>query len=295
MTGTGDVKDSLRLVGPASLDRYLDESFDLPGGGALNMAAHWGGRGHPVELVTRISTRVRDVFQPFLTEHRVDIAPGVFVNGEPCSIDIRFAADRQPEMDNFVEGVLADLSLDEREVASLFDGTPTHFVLVDVIDAALHDAMVRRKTPSNAAPRWTGDFLSFRHMTPDRFSATMRHLELGIVGWPGDRDDSIVHDLADRAAEAESVLVVTFGAHGVLVVDGRDGARSDQWFEVTARPVAGTTIGCGDAFAAAFLSMWFTSGDVGQAIDAGRQLGAAATEWLRPLPDRAYGAALNRK
>jgi len=125
-------------------------------------------------------------------------------------------------------------------------------------------------------------------MTGERFSATMAHLELGIVGWPGNPDDRVITDLATRTADLGRTLIVTFGSKGVLTVDARGTDRVDMWFDVEARPVTGTTIGCGDAFAAAALSAWFRSGDISAAVDAGRQLGGDATEWVRPLPDNAY-------
>ena len=57
------------------------------------------------------------------------------------------------------------------------------------------------------------------------------------------------------------------------------------------RPVTvlGTTVGCGDAFVAAFLAAWRSSPDVLAAVEAGKAAGATATAWRRPLPDEAYG------
>ena len=54
-------------------------------------------------------------------------------------------------------------------------------------------------------------------------------------------------------------------------------------------PVEGTTVGCGDTFIAAFLAEWWASADVDAAVEAGKAAGAAATKWMRPLPDEAYG------
>jgi sugar/nucleoside kinase (ribokinase family) len=119
----------------------------------------------------------------------------------------------------------------------------------------------------------------------------MAHLELGIVGWPGNPDDAKVTELAARAADLGRTLVVTFGSQGILAVDARGSDRVDRWFDVDARQVTGTTIGCGDAFAAAALSTWFETSDLAAAVDAGRRLGADATEWVRPLPDSAYATS----
>ncbi len=41
------------------------------------------------------------------------------------------------------------------------------------------------------------DFLSFRHYDLARFTRTMRHVDIGFVGWPGERDDPLVHGMRD--------------------------------------------------------------------------------------------------
>ena len=287
MAGNDQARSALRLVGPASIDRYIDEAVELPGGGALNMAYHWRSAGHPVTLLSRVARDHATAFDRFVAEHGIAVTDGWYAAGDPCSIDIRITDDRQPAMDGFVEGVLGEFRPKPAEVDAIVDGTPTHFVLVDVVDAALH--VIAADRPVDAArARWTGDFLSFQHMTGERFSATMAHLELGIVGWPGDPDDVKVTELAARAADLGRTLVVTFGSQGILAVDARGSDRVDRWFDVDARQVTGSTIGCGDAFAAAALSTWFETGDLAAAVDAGRRLGADATEWVRPLPDSAY-------
>ncbi|MGA0359986.1 MAG: PfkB family carbohydrate kinase [Ilumatobacteraceae bacterium] len=290
MDGDDQARSALRLVGPASIDRYIDEAVELPGGGALNMAYHWRSAGHPVTLLSRVARDHATAFDRFVAEHGIAVTDGWYAAGDPCSIDIRITADQQPAMDGFVEGVLGEFRPKPAEVDAIVDGTPTHFVLVDVVDAALHAIAADRPADATRA-RWTGDFLGFRHMTGERFSATMAHLELGIVGWPGDPDDVKVTELAARAADLGRTLVVTFGSQGILAVDSRGSDRVDRWFDVEARQVTGTTIGCGDAFAAAALSTWFETSDLAAAVDAGRRLGADATEWVRPLPDSAYATS----
>jgi sugar/nucleoside kinase (ribokinase family) len=274
-----------RLVGPLSIDRYLDTGENLPGGGALNMAYHWARRELRCELISRVAPDGAELFESFLDRHGIAATPSLVQPGTACAVDIRFADDRQPMMDNFVEGVLGEFRLDDAEADRVTSGVPAHLVLVDVIDRELH--RLADRGPLGPA-RLTGDFLSFRHFTPERFSASMALLEIGFVGWPGSPDDAAVADLAARAVAAGTILVITFGSAGVRVVDARAAEVSDAWFAVDAIRVAGTTVGCGDAFIAAFLAAWYRSGDIGEAVDAGRALGAAATGWHRPLPDDAY-------
>ena len=80
--------------------------------------------------------------------------------------------------------------------------------------------------------------------------------------------------------------MITLGSRGVQVIDGRN--KSERFIPVNAVAVTGTTVGCGDAFIAAFLNSWWRGRDLQAAVAAGASLGAVATAWLRPLPDDAY-------
>ena len=115
----------------------------------------------------------------------------------------------------------------------------------------------------------------------------MAHVDLGFIGWPGAEDAPEVEGMRRVANELGRVLVVTLGAKAVLVFDGRDG--SDRRHPVRAVEVAGTTLGCGDAFIACFLDELWRSGDHDAAVAHGMMGGALATAWPRPLPDDAYG------
>ena len=271
------------LVGPLTVDRYLDEALDLPGGGALNMAYHWATAGRPTALLGRFGDADAAVFETFAARYAITLGEASAIPGPSSSIDIEIRPDGQPWMDNFVEGANASLRLTDAELAATEAGVPTHVVLVDVVDAEVHRWAAEGRLEQ---ARLSGDFLDFRHMSTERFRATAAQFDVAFVGWPGDRDDTQVAELRQAAGELGVLLVVTFGADGVLAVDGRAG--SEQWFDVEAVEVTGTTVGCGDAFIAAFLDHWYDTGDLDRSVDAGRVAGAAATAWRRPLPESAY-------
>ncbi len=277
------------LVGPASVDRYVETGEQVPGGGALNMAYHWVRQSLPFRLATRISASDAPLFMPFLAHNGIRVTEPFIVAGGSCSVDVAFGPDRQPIMDHFVEGVWESFEWGRAELDAVLGGAPTHLVLVDVVDAALTDLVALTTAHQLARTNITGDFLSFRHFDLLRFHATFRWLDVGFIGWPGEPDDPLVADLVTTPRDYGNVLVLTFGSRGVRVVDGRPGSSSDRWFDVEARQVEGTTIGCGDAFTAAFLAAWRHRADVTDAVDAGRELGARATRWRRALPDEAYG------
>ena len=86
-------------------------------------------------------------------------------------------------------------------------------------------------------------------------------------------------------------LVVTFGSRGILLIDGRAGL--ERRIVVDPVPVAGTPVGCGDAFIAYLLSEWWATGDLLGAAERGKIGGALPTGWMRPLPDDACGSLLS--
>jgi sugar/nucleoside kinase (ribokinase family) len=282
------------LLGTISLDRYLASGDVLPGGGILNMAWHWRRSGRPFRLLTRIGAEDGAPITAFLDRHGIEsvVRDDLVAPGRSSSIDIEIQPDRQPWMDNFVAGVWDDYRLSTRERGALADARRLHAVLVEGAIAELarlgDDGALARVAVS-------ADFLGFRHYTVDRLADTMRYVDLGFIGWPGADDDPAVAGMRGVAFELGRVLVVTMGARSVRVFDGRRGVGGEgdreRRHEVQAIDVAGTTLGCGDAFIAWFLDELWHSGDIDAAVRRGMMGGALATAWERPLPDEAYDLA----
>jgi sugar/nucleoside kinase (ribokinase family) len=291
LIGAGvDASDTL-LMGTISLDHYkpgevISDGDILPGGGVLNMAWHWRGFGRPFEVLTRIGAEDGASIERFLGRHRIaTVSPDELrAPGRSSTIDIEIQPDRQPWMDNFVAGVWDDYGLTPRERTALRGARRLHVVLIEGAIAEL-DRLAGEDFLEGLAV--SADFLGFRHYTVERLADTMRHVELGFIGWPGAEGDPEVAGMRRVAHELGRVLVVTLGSRAVRVFDGR-GEPSDRRFPVAAVAVAGTTLGCGDAFIAWYLDELWRSGDHAAAVARGMMGGAAATAWTRPLPDDAY-------
>lgn len=287
MGEAGRASDTL-LMGTISLDRYLDRGEVLPGGGVLNMAWNWQLLGRPFQLLTRAGADDGEPITSFLRRHGMaTVSPAeVVAPGRSSAIDIAILPDRQPHMDNFVGGVWDDYRLTAHELVSLRAARQLHTVLVEGAIAELErlgDSGALRGIEVSA------DFLGFRHYTVDRLAGTMRHVDLGFIGWPGAEDDPTVAGMRRVALELGRLLVVTMGARAVHAFDGRSGAAEpERRYPVQAVPVAGTTLGCGDAFIAWFLDAWWRSRDLDAAVAQGMIGGARTTAWPRPLPDDAY-------
>lgn len=282
------------LFGPASLDRYIEPvvslpSVVLPGGGALNMAYHWSERGLPFHFLTRIGDDMPHVFTDFFTRHGIAHSPSVMGNGQSASIDITIRDDRQPYMNNFIEGVWTDFRLTADEEVLLRSARRLHMVLADpVVDELERQGRAGALDQLDAS----GDFLDYRHYDVERFEESLRWLTTAFIGWPGALDDPTIAGVRDVVLRDRKLAVITLGSRGVQVIDCRGGSVDERFIPVTAVEVAGTTVGCGDAFIAAFLDHWWRSDqsaeDVEAAVSAGAVLGSAATAWSRPLPDTAY-------
>ena len=272
------------LFGTASRDRYLETGRTLPGGGVLNMAYHWAAAGKAFLLQTRIGSSDQELFVPFLERNGIPHLPASLVApGESSSIDIRIGEDRQPQMDNYIDGVWEVVHCTTEELASLAAATHWHTVLVEGAIAELERLTVAGHL---AHVQVSADFLGFRHYTPERFRDTLAHIDLAFIGWQGAREDASLAEVRRSVLEAQKVAVVTLGAQGVLVVDGEN--QTEAFYPTVAVPVAGSTIGCGDAFIAAFLAAHQAGASLGDSVAAGQAAGAAATTWSLPLPDEAY-------
>ena len=275
------------LLGTISLDQYLATGDVLPGGGILNMAWHWRHRlGRPFRLLTRVGAEDGRPVEEFLRRHGIETVwlDELAAPGRSSTIDIEILADRQPWMDNFVPGVWEDYRLRPRERDGLAAAKRLHVVLVE---GAIAELARLAADGSLANLHVSADFLGFRHYTVERLAETMRHVDVGFIGWPGAEDAREVAGMREVAFDLGRALVVTMGSRAVWVFDGR--TRSARRHEVTPVEVAGTTLGCGDAFIAWHLDELWRSGDHDAAVAQGMIGGALATAWERPLPDEAYG------
>ncbi|MBU0928174.1 MAG: carbohydrate kinase family protein [Spirochaetes bacterium] len=275
------------LLGPLTLDRYVEESLALPGGGALNIAYAWMISGEPFRVVSRIGDDATAAFLGFLERHGIAHDPGTLVvPGLTASIDIRVLADGQTVMDNYSPGVWAGLRLSGAEDEAIAGARGLHAMLVEPVIREVHRL---GEAGYLAGLESSGDFLDYRYYDAARFRDTMRFLRAAFVGWAGAPDDPAVEGMREVAFDLGRLVVVTLGERGVLAFDGA--ARRQLFVPVEAVPIAGSSVGCGDAFTAAFLAARRRGADLEAAIERGKTAGARATAWRRALPDEAYEPA----
>jgi sugar/nucleoside kinase (ribokinase family) len=243
----------------------------------------------PFRLITRVGDDDAAVFLEMLDRHGIDYGSrdAIVRDGPSASIDIEILPDREIWMDRYVPGVCADLRFTPEEDALLRGAKRLHAILVEGVIAEL-DRL--GDTGRLEGLEVAADFLGFRHYTPHRFAETMRWVDMGIIGWPGASDDADLAEVRRTVNDLGKRLIVTFGSRGILLIDGVAGL--EHTIAVDPVPVAGTTVGCGDAFIAYLLAEWWPTGDLLRAAERGKIGGVLPTGWMRPLPDAAYGRLL---
>ena len=283
------------ILGQSDLDIYLPENRIFPGGGALNMAYHWRQLEVPFTLLSRIADDQPHYFLDFYERHGVQLMPGSLIHqGKAGSSDIFIQPDGEVFMDNWIEGVGADIELDEVERALIGQADWLHAFLIDSI---VNELKRLAAFGYLATTKVSGDFFDFEPFDLVTFRQTMQYIDIGFIGWQKMLTDETMVGIRAVARDLEKMLVVTLGSRGVMVYDGRSNSPlevqadglAERFFTVEPIPVVGTTIGCGDAFAAYFLAEWLKTQDITKAVNAGKAGGRQATQWRRCLPDTAYG------
>ncbi|MCB8961632.1 MAG: carbohydrate kinase family protein [Ardenticatenales bacterium] len=283
------------LFGQSDLDIYLPENKTFPGGGAHNMAYHWRQLGVPFRLLTRIARDRSHYFVDFHARHGIRLLEeAALVEGRAGSSDIWIRPDGEVIMDNWIEGIGATIQLTPAEMVAVSQADWLHAFLIPAVVAELKKM---RTLGYLAETTVSGDFFDFAPFTLATFRDTLALVDLGFLGWQKELTDATLTGIRAIVQEQQKMLIVTLGAHGVMVYDGRPdsplpapgpGMPGEQFFPTRPVPVLGTTVGCGDAFAAHFLAEWQRSGDLARAVRAGQAAGARATGWRRCLPAEAY-------
>lgn len=282
------------LLGQSDLDIYLPENSIFPGGGALNMSYHWRQLGVPFTLLSRVADDKAHYFLDFYKRHGVQLMPASLIKrGRAGSSDIFIQSDGEVFMDNWIEGVGADIALDAAEMTLISQAEWLHAFLIDSIVGEIKRLAALGYLTTTGV---SGDFFDFAPFDLVTFRETMHYIDIGFIGWQKELTDEPMAGIRAVARDLEKMLVVTLGSRGVMVYDGRpnsplpvqEDGLAEQFFPVEPVPVVGTTIGCGDAFAAYFLAAWLKTKGIAEAINAGKVGGAQATQWRRCLPDTAY-------
>jgi sugar/nucleoside kinase (ribokinase family) len=275
------------LFGVVCLDHYTTLGLMRPGCGILHNAYHLRQLGHDPLLITRIGDADGQPVVDFVRRNRIRTLAELAAPGTTAAIDITLRNDGEAHIANFRAGVWNTFRLTPAEEEELAGARHLHLVMV----GRTVDEFLRLRQAGRLAKTFvSADFLARQDFPVDRLVALLALVDLAFIGWPGRADDPQLAAIGQGAIDAKMLLIVTLGAQGALLYDGTTtGLAHPQFFPVTPEPVQGSTNGCGDAFISYFLAEYWRSHNLAQAMVAGQDGGALATQWRLALPDAAYG------
>lgn len=275
------------LFGLVCLDVYADSGMIRPGCGILHNAYHLQQLGCDAPLVTRIGVPHSEVFLDFLRRNQIPTLPNhLIAEGESATITIHYQPSGDTKFSNYRQGVWDDFRLTTAEEALLTDADHLHTVTVPGV---IPELTRLHQTGKLANTLVSADFLMLAHLNDAEFADLLRCVDVAFVGMRCQPEDPRVAEVQRAIADAGMLGIMTFGAQGIFVVDGRADKDSVKFHPVDPVPVRGSTNGCGDAFIAYFLASYWRDGNLDRAIEQGMVGGARATEWELALPDGVYG------
>ena len=271
----------LLTVGDVGLDAYRGEPAPRPGGCALNVAIHAAAAGAGrVGVVAPVGADGLHL-GALLQARGVDADHVRARPGATPSQEIEVLPDGERRFHTYLPGVLQgwlpDAGQEQAIRAARLVYLPVWAVTVPLAERvwALRagvgpvacDLMNLSDVPLALAERALGlSAAVFAGLDPERHPAEIERL------------------LSTAARPGAGTLVITLGPGGALARAGAEQAR------VEAAPVPGgrvlDTTGCGDAFAAAFLTARAQGADLRAALQAGTRRAASVAAHLGAVPER---------
>lgn len=281
-------------LGDVGLDAYRDEPAPRPGGCALNVAVHLAAAGAGrVGVVAPLGAEDGAALPGLAAALGVDGALLRLLPGRtPCQ-EIEVLPDGERRFHTYTPGVLAGWTPAPELEPALVAARLVYLPVWALTLPLLRWAWERRAGPVAV------DVMNLSDVPLELAEEALGRAEVVFCGLSRDQHGPAIERLLGAAGRpGAGALVVTLGPGGALA------RRGAQTAEVRAAPVPGgrvvDTTGCGDAFAAAFLTARAQGAALEAALLAGtrRAAGVAAHRggFRGPPasePDSAAGAAAN--
>ncbi len=226
-------------IGDNTVDIYVDQGVQFPGGNAVNVAVLSKRLGAETGYLGCIGTDfLGEIIRKALIAEGVDISHLRIVGGQNSWSRIRHL-----DNDRYFDGNHPSMRDDYRLQQADFDYIATFDLAHSSVYSRLEHELRRIKA---AAPLLSFDYSA--EYSPDYIAATAPHLDIAFLSAAREGDEAC-RDLAWLvASHGPRLVVITRGARGALAYDGA------AFF---AQPIIQTkvvdTLGAGDGFIAGFL------------------------------------------
>ena len=251
-------------IGESTIDHYPDLNRSFVGGISLNFAVHARRCGaDAVSLVSRVGRDEagRCVYEK-LEQERVDSSYVAMLAGETATCDIRVVdhGERVFPPGGYHRNVLADFRLTPEELRFIRQQD----VLAVMYDGGqeggfFHQVMAELDFDGKRVADF-GDWAGYGD-DHDALIASLTLTDLAFVSGP----EAAIDTLRPISTRHDGLIVVTRGAEGSAALV--EGVPIFQPARTVPTPVDST--GCGDAFQAAFTTVYFRTGSIEQALREG--------------------------
>ena len=237
------------------VDRFIDRRIMYPGGNCVNFAVYSRQLG--------VDSAYLGVFG--------DDHHGRFVHGilDSLGIDLRRCPFRDgPNGATDIEVVDGERFFRSWNEGGVTASAPFHLTPDDLVYLSgfdlIHSSVFSASVPELPALRTTGALVSFdfsddpAHRTDDYLHAVVPAIDLALVSFAGAVEAQVEDEVRRIAAHGSPLVLATRGPYGAVLFDGEDFHRVGATGTDPGR--FKDTMGCGDAFLAAFTLSLLRSG-----------------------------------
>jgi fructoselysine 6-kinase len=248
-------------IGDNTVDVYVDQGVQFPGGNAVNVAVLTGRLGAETAYLGCIgSDFLGDLVRDALLAEHVDISHVRFVDKPNSWSRIRHTGN-----DRYFDGNNPSGRGDYRLTDEDFSYISTFDLAHSSVYSNLEDDLERIGA---AAQELSFDYSN--EYSDDYFAVTAPHIDIAFVSAPGE-DDEACRELARHVSTVGPALtVVTRGEKGVLAFDG----KSFFSHGIAAAQVV-DTLGAGDGFISGFLVAKLARRSLPDALQQGAEYAAS--------------------
>lgn len=242
-------------IGDNTVDIYVDQGVQFPGGNAVNVAILMKRLGAEGSYLGCIGTDfLGELIQHALTAEGIDISHLRVIEGANSWSRIRHVGG-----DRVFDGSHPSLRGDYQLKPADFRFIAAHDLAHSSVYSRLEDEL---QQIGAAAPLLSFDYSS--EYTPDYIARTAPHLDIAFLSDAQGSDDESETLARQVAAHGPRIVVITRGGKGALAL------AAGKIFRQSVRPAQVVdTLGAGDGFIAAFLLAMLNGEDIEAALGKG--------------------------
>lgn len=236
-------------LGDNIIDRFIDKGIDYPGGNAVNVAVYAARAGVEASYVGVFGDdELGEFLREAIASERVSIDRSVVRRGESGITSLHVVDGDRTFLDWNGGGVTVHEPID------LNDGRLAYAAEFDVVHTSVYSGIEPElQRLASIDTRVSYDFSSDpEYRTPDYISQVAPHIDLALISCSEQSVDETRELLETLVSNGAGLALATRGIEGAIVTDGVNWCSAPALVIEDPSTIV-DTMGCGDAFVAAFI------------------------------------------